>query len=374
MDELIRLRHELHRNPNLSGNERETAKRIKFFLNHYRPHELHSDIAGEGMAAVYNSNEPGPTLLFRCELDALQIQEKLNTPYNSKTWGVAHACGHDGHMAMVSGLAITLKQNPIKKGKVVLLYQPQSENGLGAKKSVKELEALKIIPDFSFALHNMPKYPMGSIILSNGTFASASKGMVIKLTGTPSHAAYPESGNNPSLAIAEIIHELSSITKSESFSSFVLATIIHVNVGEIAFGTSPGQGKIMITLRSFENKDMVELTNKITSLAKKIGVKHELAIEISTVDDFPATVPHKELTETLKDIALKTSREVIFLEEPNRWSEDFSHFTLKWPSILFGMGIGQEAKHLHSPNFNFPDEAIKHGVEFFDSITSRYLR
>lgn len=374
MEELIRLRHELHRNPELSGQERATGKRLRFYLNKYRPNELHTGIAGEGMAAVYYGSEPGPTILIRCDLDALPIQEINNKPHRSTVNGVAHACGHDGHMVMVSGLASLLKANPLKRGRVILFYQPEEENGKGAVKSIKRLKELNIFPDFAFALHNMPKYPMGSLVLAKHTFAAASKGVIIKLIGKNSHAAFPEKGINPALAIAEITQKLSSLAHLENFKDFVLLTIIHIRLGDVAFGTSPGFGELMLTLRSFDNDDMKTLAAKTIETARGIGVSHGLVVETSITDDYPAAVNHPELKLLVTALANKRNREIITLNEPNRWSDDFANFTQQVPSIIFGLGVGEHVADLHSPDYDFPDEAIEHGMQIFDDIISNYLR
>ena len=374
MEELIRLRRELHRNPELSGQERATGKRVRFYLNKYKPNDLFTGIAGEGMAAVFYGSEPGPTVLVRCDLDALPIQETNNHLHRSVVEGVAHACGHDGHMVMVSGLASLLKASPIKRGRLVLFYQPEEENGKGAQKSIERLKELKIFPDFAFALHNMPKYPIGSLVLAKHTFAAASKGMVIKLIGKNSHAAFPEKGINPALAIAEITQKLSLITQQEHFKDFVLLTIIHIKLGDVAFGTSPGFGEIMFTLRSFDNDDMETLAAKAVEIAKSVGVSHGLAVETFITDDYPAAVNHPELKLLVSELAEKQNREIITLDEPNRWSDDFANFAKEVPAIIFGLGVGEDVAELHSSDYDFPDEAIEHGMQLFDSIISHYLR
>ncbi|HOP05358.1 MAG TPA: amidohydrolase [Tenuifilaceae bacterium] len=374
MDELIRFRQELHRNPELSGNERATAKRIRFFLNRYRPKELITGIAGEGMAAIYHGNEPGPTLLFRCDLDALPIHEAVRRPYSSTIPGVAHVCGHDGHMTMVTGLSRCLTENPIKRGKVILFYQPEEENGQGGRKSIARLKELGLIPDFAFAIHNLPKYPLGSVVIGEKSFAAASKGIVVKLIGRNSHAAYPEQGVNPSLAVAEIVQGLNALSESKEFSDFVLITIIHIRVGEVAFGTSPGYGEIMVTLRAFADNDMQILSQKTVDLAKNVAHNHGLTIETSLTDDFPATVSNSELKRLVEKVALEQQRKVEFMAQPNRWSEDFAHFTTACPAILFGLGVGENVPELHSPEYDFPDEALIHGVEIMDGIISDLLR
>lgn len=374
MEELIRLRHELHRNPELSGQERATGKRIRFYLNKYRPQELFTGIAGQGMAAVYNGAEPGPTLLFRCDLDALPIHESVNRPHRSVVPGVSHVCGHDGHMVMVSGLAASLSQNPIKKGRVILFYQPEEENGLGAAKSIQRLKELNLYPDYAFAIHNMPKYPLGTLILAEEVFSAASKGLIIKLIGKNSHAAHPEKGLNPALAISEITQELYNLPNQKIFKNFVLLTIIHLRLGDVAFGTSPGYGEIMVTLRAFADGDMKLISEQAISISRAIGLRHGLAVETAIADDFPAAVCDSSLSNLLKKIAKDQDRSTVLLQEPNRWSEDFAFFTHEGSAILFGLGVGEDVADLHSPDYDFPDEAINHGLNIFEDIISHYLR
>lgn len=371
MEELIRLRRELHRNPELSGQERATGKRIRFFLSRYQPHELYSNIAGEGMAVVYRGKEPGPTVLFRCDMDALPITEQSDLKYKSNTPGVSHTCGHDGHMAIVSGLAVRFFENPIQKGKVILFYQPSEENGSGAKESIERLRELDLLPDYAFALHNLPKYKKGSVVLGRYTFSAASKGLIIKLNGRNSHAAFPELGLNPAAATAEIIQHLLALPTSFKYKNFVLVTLIHVKVGEVAFGTSAGSAVIMATLRAFDDTDMQLLSEQALKESANIATRHGLSIENEFTDDFPASVCDPQLTHMVEKIATEQNNEVIFLNEPNRWSEDFAHFTGICPSVIFGLGAGENHPDIHSPTYDFPDDLITEGVDLLESIARK---
>lgn len=373
IDEIIKLRHELHQNPELSGSESQTARRIAQFLSLYQPDELHTGIAGTGIAAVYKGGEAGSTLLFRCDMDALPIHEVSDESYKSANIGVAHLCGHDGHIAMVSGLAKRLHDKPIRKGRVILFYQPEEENGRGAQRSIEDLKKLGLIPDYAFAIHNIPKYPFGSIILGKYTFSAASKGMIVKLTGKNAHAAYPESGINPSAAVAEIIQLLNGLMDVGLFNGFVLATIVHVRIGEVAFGTSPGYAEVMATLRAFDNSDMNKLSDYAVSSTKTIAKKHNLSVDIQFADEFPATACSPELTHKIERIAENLNQEVIFIDNPNRWSEDFAHFTSLVPSVIFGLGVGENHPDLHTNSYDFPDDVIPYGIDIMEGIISKFL-
>jgi len=371
MEELIRLRHELHRNPELSGQERATGKRIRFFLSRYQPHELYTNIAGEGMAVVYRGKEPGPTVLFRCDMDALPIHEQSDLKYKSNTPGVSHTCGHDGHMAIVSGLAIRFFEKPIQKGRVILFYQPSEENGSGAKASIEKLKELDLLPDYAIAIHNLPKYKKGSVILGKYTFSAASKGIIIKLKGRNSHAAFPELGLNPAAATAEIIQTLLALPKKHKYRNFVLVTLIHVKVGEVAFGTSPGSAVVMATLRAFDDEDMKILSETALDSSARIATSYGLALETEFTDDFPASVCDPKLTQLVDQVATSQNREVVYLNEPNRWSEDFAHFTGICPSVIFGIGAGENHPDIHSPTYDFPDELIEEGIDILEAVARK---
>jgi len=284
LTKIIDLRHELHRYPELSENEFLTAERIANFLSHYNEAEIIRGIGGNGIACIFKGKEEGPSVLFRCDLDALPIEEENDFDYKSTTKGVAHKCGHDGHMAIIAGLADVFSKNPPEKGQVVLFFQPSEENGQGAFRVVNDDNFKKIKIDNVFALHNLPGFPKGEIVLRNETFAAASKGMIIKLTGKTSHAGEPENGNSPAVAMADIIKHLNDLPSTGIFSDFTLLTVIHARLGEVAFGTTPGYAEVMATLRTYTNEDMQKLTKESESIANENAAKSNLKIEISYVE------------------------------------------------------------------------------------------
>jgi amidohydrolase len=159
MEALILLRKELHKNPEVSGKELQTSKRIISFLEKQAPDEIITEIGGAGIAAIYKSKEAGKTVLFRCELDALPIEEINSFEHRSLINGVSHKCGHDGHMAILCGLASELSQNRPETGTIILLFQPAEEDGSGAQKVFSDTKFASLKPDYVFALHNLPGFP-----------------------------------------------------------------------------------------------------------------------------------------------------------------------------------------------------------------------
>ena len=165
---------------------------------------------------------------------------------------------------------------------------------------------------------------------------------------------------------------LNSIKDSNRFNDFILATIVHVRVGEVAFGTSAGYAEVMATLRAFNNEDMSKLSDYAVSSTKLIAKERQLKCETEFVDEFPATTCNPKLTHVVKSIAGKQNRKIVFIDNPNRWSEDFAHFTTLVPSVIFGLGVGENHPDLHTNSYDFPDEVISIGVDIMEGI-ARYM-
>lgn len=374
LSSLKTLRREIHHNPELAGQEIATAHRIQNFISLYNPDEIITNIGKTGLAAVYCGAKPGPTVVIRGDMDAVPIHEVNTFSYCSKENNVSHMCGHDGHVTIVSGLAPLLYQNPIQRGKVILLFQPAEETGEGAAWIVESEKFKKLEVDYIFGLHNLPQYPFSQVLVKTDTFAAASKGMIIKLKGATSHAAHPEDGRSPVLAMASIVAELTKLPSRNSlFRDFVLVTVVHARVGDIAFGTTPGEAEVMATLRSYQNADMEVLTETAISLAEKAAQEAGLDVEISWTEEFPATVNHTEAVEMVKKAAINCNYNIVEIEKPFRWSEDFGHYTLKYKGAYFGLGAGEKYPQLHNCNYDFPDELIQHGVKIFSTIIYNLL-
>ncbi|MFW5705585.1 MAG: amidohydrolase [Bacteroidota bacterium] len=374
LDRLIAFRRELHKYPEVSKKEHKTAKKVRDFLEEFEPDELIENLGKTGLAAVFYGEEDGPVVLVRADIDALPIQEVNDFDHKSVFPDVGHKCGHDGHTTILTGLAGIVHRNPVKKGKLVLLYQPAEETGEGAELVLNDPKFEKIKPDYVFALHNLPGFKRGNVLVSDRHFAAASKGMIIRLTGKTSHAATPELGVSPALAVAEIIQQLTELSqKGEGFEDFKLITIIHTRIGEIAFGTTPGYAEVMATLRSYRNDDMDLLTDKAVKIAEKIADKYNLHEKIEWTEEFPATINNPECTGLIREVAKENDLKIEEIQTPFRWSEDFGHFTMKAPGAYFGIGAGKDHPPVHNPDYDFPDEIIKTGITMFNGIIRKFL-
>ncbi|WP_461641279.1 amidohydrolase [Labilibaculum euxinus] len=365
---IIALRRELHKYPEVSNGEYQTTDRIVNFINEYKPDEV-IRLGDKGVLFVFKGAEQGKTVMFRCELDALPIQEISGLEYASVNKGISHVCGHDGHMAIVAGLAQKISNDRPVKGKVILLFQPAEEVEQGACDVLENVNFKNNEPDYLFALHNIPGLKKHKIVLKKGSFASGSKGMIVKLTGKTSHAAEPQDGISPAGAISQIISKLHRLRADKSlFSDFILLTIIHIQLGEISFGTSPGYAEMRITLRAFENEDLRLLTSLCEKIVKEIAELEGLACEINYTEVFPATMNSNGCVDIVEQAAKQNGLDVEHIKTPYKWSEDFGYYTEKFNACYFGLGSGNEQPQLHNPDFDFPDDIMETGINLFYTI------
>ncbi|MDD2345275.1 MAG: amidohydrolase [Bacteroidales bacterium] len=365
---IVDLRRELHKYPEISNKEFKTTERIIHFINEYNPDEV-IRLGETGVLFVFKGKEEGKTILFRAELDALPIKEISEIEHKSVNENRSHVCGHDGHMAILAGLAQKISNDRPTKGSVILLFQPAEEVEQGARDVLENSKFKKINPDSIFALHNVPGFEKHKIILKKGSFASASKGMTVKLIGKSSHAAEPQNGISPADAISQIISRLHKLREDKAlFSDFILLTIIHIQLGEISFGTSPGYAEIRITLRAFENEDMNLLTSYCEKIIQEISHSENLKCEFSYSEVFPATVNKDWCVDVVEESAKQLGLEIENVKAPFKWSEDFGYFTEKYDACYFGLGSGNHQPPLHNPDFDFPDEIIETGINTFFTI------
>jgi amidohydrolase len=374
LNALVALRHQLHKEPEVAHEEQFTSAIIADFLKHFTPDALITGLGGNGLAAVFKGKKKGPVVLFRCELDGLPINESNDVSYRSTKEGKGHLCGHDGHMAIVSGLAPLLSANRPEKGTVVLLYQPAEETGEGARLVMKDkrFSALKI--EYVFALHNLPGFGKSTVIVRNGIFASASKGLIVTLKGTSSHAGHPEDGKNPSLAASMIIQALLSLPSTvTSLRENAMVTPIHTRIGGPAFGTSPGEGVVMFTLRAHSNETMDLLMKEAVTTAERIASAHGIAPGIERTEPFDAVNNDEACVGLITEVARSLDLKVTEQPDPFPWSEDFGVFTGAHRGALFGLGAGARHHQLHNERYDFPDELIEPGVKMFYGIADRLL-
>ncbi len=361
--ELTGWRRELHRRPEVSGLERETAAAFAAMVA--SADEVVQGLGGHGVAAIWMGAEPGPTVMIRAELDALPILETGGAPWASTLPGKGHLCGHDGHLAILAGVARLLSRHRPGSGRAVLLAQPAEEDGSGAAAVLADPRFAALAPDWAFALHNWPGAPLGHALLKAGPANCASVGLRLHFAGRTAHAAEPQAGLSPAPVLARLIPALSALGPGgELTPDFRLVTVTHARLGEPAFGIAPGEGELWATLRCLTDDRMAALKAEALSLAQEAA--GPLALTHSWHDDFAACTNHPRATRRLARAARALDLPLSEDGLPIRASEDFGRFGAGAKSAMLFLGAGTDHPRLHNPDYDFPDALIPIGAALFD--------
>lgn len=360
MNNIIELRHRLHQNAELSGCENETMNIIKSFIRKNTSFEI-ADRGKYFYAFKYRGNHC-KNIAFRADMDALPIYEDTSVEYCSLNKGISHKCGHDGHCAMLCGMILEADNMYFDKN-IYFLFQPAEETGKGSKICLEFIKENNI--DEIYGFHNIPGYRKNALLMKYGTFACASTGIEISLKGKVTHAAYPEKGINPSFAAAEIIEWIKTLNEKKH-KGIVLAAVIGIEIGGEAYGTSAGEGRIMITLRGENENEYIKAKEGLCNFVKKCCEKYSLGFEIKFTEEFGATVNHRESVD--KVIKCCKNFDVIVIDKPFRWSEDFGEYLKITKGAFIGIGDGEEYPGLHTDEYDFPDDIIETGINVMKGI------
>ena len=255
---------------------------------------------------------------------------------------------------------------------VILIFQPEEETGTGAQKILDSGILQQYNIQCIYGYHNLPGFPLGTVVLNLRTFAAASTGIIYRLKGRSTHASTPEKGINPGLATAEIIQAFNRLNNHNEtdLDHFRQSTLICVQLGQEAFGTSAGQADIMFTLRAFSNTVMEQLLAEANSIVADIAAQHKLDVTHTLRDPFPATENRSDIVETIEQHCNCRYRHLL---TPFRWSEDFAHYLQIFPGAMFGIGSGEKQPELHHPDYNFPDALIEPAAHILINLINKCL-
>ncbi len=374
LEKLKTFRRELHQHPELSGKEEETAKRIRDFIGEDPNTTIISGLGSHGLALVYEFS-PGPVVMLRCELDALPIEEVNTFEHRSNRPGISHKCGHDGHMAIMAGMIFWLQEQTFKKGKVILLFQPAEETGKGAAAVIKDPRFKSFRPDFIFAFHNIPGEPLHRILVAETNFSTTVQSVAIKLTGSKSHASEPEKGNNPAVAMAEIVLAFEALNQHLlSALNFAVITPVYSTMGSKDYGISAGSGELHYTVRTGSDENVDRLKAKLHTILQQITKKYALQCDSRWFDYFPATFNNKNCNTIIQRAAELNDLPLRIQPHAFRFGEDFGWFSRKYRAAMFGIGAGENCPALHKEDYDFPDELIPTGIKIFGGIISQILK
>jgi amidohydrolase len=369
---LVDLRHRLHAAPEPSGEEAGTAAVMREALAGCGATQVIAGIGGHGLAAVFDSPRPdaGPTVALRAELDALPLTDLGAHDHASTRPGCSHACGHDGHLAMLAGVARGLTDRPLERGRLVLLAQPAEETGAGARAVAADERWNALDPDYVFAVHNLPGYPLGAVLLRPGPFCAGSVGLAATLTGRSSHAAYPERGLSPAPALERLLPELAALPVAfEQRGMPAMVTVVHARLGAAAFGTAPGDAEIMATLRAADDGVLADLRAAAAALVTRVAGDQGLAARLAWQDEFPVTVNDDLAVAVAEAAATAAGLQMAAPDEsPFRWSEDFGWLAAPSCGAMIGLGAGTSQAGLHAGDYDFPDALLPVGVRFWNAL------
>lgn len=367
-------RKELHRNPEVSNEEFATSLRIRAWLDELGCPDAVVALDQTGFAAVYCGESPGLRIALRCELDALPISEINTFEHRSLTPNVSHTCGHDGHMTVLLEVAHFLARHRMMSGEVVLLFQSAEETGDGAIRAVQNDGFSRIEPDFVYALHTIPGVAKRTVLIRDGAFTPGVRSLIIRIYGKTSHAAEPERGLNPALAMSDCIRLAEAMTVADaSRDDFFLITPIHMTMGEKAYGISAGYGEVHMTLRAWDEQHLQSASQMycdqcVTSIQNK-----GFTVETEWCFEFEANRNHPEAAQRVREAAKVLNFPMQEMAEPFRFGEDFGVFTQRFKGAMFGFGAGEETPALHNPDYDFPDDIRSDAARLFIELLKSHL-
>ncbi|MEZ5791236.1 MAG: M20 aminoacylase family protein [Nitratireductor sp.] len=374
-DEIAAWRQQLHANPELLYEVHETAAMVAQKLREFGCDEIVEGIGRTGVVGViHGSRGMGRTIGLRADMDALPIEEQTGKPHASKNPGMMHACGHDGHTAMLLGAARYLSETRNFSGKAVVIFQPAEEGGAGGKAMVEDGLMDRFGIDEVYGLHNMPGLPVGEFAIRSGPIMAATDEFDITISGKGSHAAMPHQSVDPITIAAQCIMAMQTIVSRgvDPVESLVVSvTQVHSGFTD---NVIPTTAMLNGTVRSLkpELRDFAEM--RIRQIVNGIVEAHGASVEIDYFRNYPVTHNHPEQTQKAIAIAEavvgegKVEKDV----RPMLGGEDFSYMLEKRPGAFIFMGNGDTAS-LHNPAYDFNDDAIPVGSSYWAKLVETLL-
>jgi amidohydrolase len=375
-DQLRALRRDLHAHPELAFNEERTAGIVASRLAEYGC-EVASGLAKTGVVGTLRAGRSRRAIALRADMDALPIEEQNDFAHRSTASGRMHACGHDGHTAILLGAAKHLARTRRFDGAVHFIFQP-AEEGLGGARALLAEGLFEKFPcDAVFALHNRPGIPVGTIAMRPGPLLAASDRWDIHVEARGTHAGYPHLGVDPFVVAAEIALALQTVASRnlDPLDSVVLS--IGFMRGGSTYNVIPDAVHIGGTVRSFkgEVRDLVE--RRIGEIARALAAAHGASARFDYRRGYPPTINHLAETELAASAAVEICGGEGVLRDfaPSMGSEDFSYMLASRPGAMvwLGNGEGKEGAFLHNARYDFNDLAIPVGVAFFVRLAERFL-
>jgi len=376
--EIIEWRRDFHAHPELAYQEVRTseivAKRLSLF-----GYPVQIKVGGTGVVGLLKGGEGGKTLLVRSDMDALPVREENEVEYQSKNDGVMHACGHDGHMAILLMTAKKMREEKNLKGTVKFVFQPAEEGGNGASKMIEEgvLENPKV--DACLGLHLWNNLPVGKVAVTPGPILAAVDDFELMIIGKGGHGAMPEATVDPIVTSSQIITSLQTIV-SRNVSPLETAVVtIGTIEGGTAFNVIANEVVMKGTVRTYSMKLREEIPKRFEEIVKGVTSAMGASYKLEYKQICLPTINEPKMTQLVRESAIEVVGEENIVEgERTMGGEDFSFFLNKVPGCFFFVGSRNESKGLHythhSSHFNFDEDALGIGVEIMRKAIMRYFR
>ena len=373
--ELASWRQDLHAHPEFGFEETRTAALVAGKLRSFGLDDVTIGVGGTGVVGTLKRGGSNRSLALRADMDALRITEVNRQDYCSKTPGLMHACGHDGHTVMLLGAARKLAQEGGFDGTIRFIFQPAEEWGKGASAMIADGLMTRFPFDEIFGLHNMPGMPVGRFETRAGPFMSAEDNFEIVLTGKGGHAARPHVSNETLVAACALVTSLQTIV-SRRLSPADIAVVSVTNLEtDGTRNVLPGKATINGDARSFHPQVSAMIERQMRAIAEGIAIAYNLEVSVHYTREFVPLVNDP----LLADEALEAAKQALgpgnagVYPEPFTASEDFARFLEHVPGCFGFLGNGENSAPLHNPTFDFNDDIIMPGVELFAAFARRRL-
>lgn len=373
--ELIGTRRHLHAHPELSFEEHETAAYVAERLERWG-YEVTRNVGGLGVVGRLKQGEGGRSIAIRADMDALPIQEATGLPYASRTHGKMHACGHDGHTAMLLGAAEYLARTRHFNGTVNLIFQPAEEAGKisGAQAMIADGLFERFPCDAIFGLHNHPGAPAGTFLMRAGPLMAAADTAIITITGRGGHASRPHLTVDPIVVAANMVMTLQTVVARNVNPTETAVVTVGTIHGGTASNVIPESAEIAVSIRSFsaEVRDLLE--TRVRDISTSIAGAHGASVSIDYERGYPVVVNSQEET----DFATAVVRELVGEDKVGvcpmiPGSEDFAYFLEHKPGCFLRLGNGENSAILHSSKYDFNDDSLTTGAAMWARLAERFL-
>ena len=373
--ELIGWRRHLHANPELAYQEKKTAAFVAAKLREFGL-EVHEGLGGTGVVGVLRRGN-GPMVALRADMDALPITEMTGLPYASETAGVMHACGHDGHTAMLLGAAQILTETPPANGAVIFIFQPAEEGEAGGKAMVED-GLFRDFPAASvYGLHNWPGIPEGQFAVRAGAVMAAFDTFEVVVEGRGSHAAMPHQGIDPIAVSAQLYQAWQLIvSRNVNPTDAAVISVTQIHAGD-SWNVLPDTVVLRGTVRTLraQTRELVraQLAERADLICRAFGARSKFAWQ----ERYPPTINTSAEAEVARLVATDTGSagEVLTDLAPSMASEDFAYMLQEKPGAYAWLGSGpaDNGKNLHSARYDFNDALLPVGVEYWVRLAHRVL-